>query len=48
MRRFSGIIDPFQAVIGLVGNGLKNGGQLMLDTEVTNLRKSPDGLWVAV
>ena len=39
----SGIIDPFQAVIGLVGNGLKNGGQLMLDTEVTNLRKSRDG-----
>ena len=43
----SGIIDPFQAVVALVGSGLKNGGKLMLDTEVTHLVKLPDG-YIAV
>jgi len=43
----SGIIDPFQAVVALVGSGLKNGGKLVLDTEVTHLVKLPDG-YIAV
>jgi glycerol-3-phosphate dehydrogenase len=38
----SGIIDPFQAVVALVGNGLKNGGRLLLDTRVCALEKNND------
>ncbi|WP_018962614.1 NAD(P)/FAD-dependent oxidoreductase [Coprothermobacter platensis] len=42
----SGIIDPFQAVVALVGNGLKNGGRIRLDTRVEEISKRSDGIYV--
>lgn len=42
----SGLINPFQAVIALVGNGLANGGELALGERVLGLRKIPEGIEV--
>lgn len=42
----SGLIDPFRAVIALVGNGLANGGVLSLGERVLGLRKIPGGIEV--
>ncbi|NPV88196.1 NAD(P)/FAD-dependent oxidoreductase [Coprothermobacteraceae bacterium] len=42
----SGIIDPFQAVVALVGNGLKNGGHVFLNARVKGLERRKDGVLV--
>jgi len=42
----SGLIDPFRAVIAMVGNGLANGGELALGERVLGLRKTPGGIEV--
>ena len=39
---FSGIIDPFRAVIALVGNGIRNGGRLRLDCPVGGIEADGD------